>query len=344
MIHVDHSHSTSPLKSSASAAALDSLTWDVGGDDPFGPPNSVLGGDDDYGGVDGDTDVSLIHTQEFRPEEFLNDDLGDVIHMPPDDVDVGEGLEDMGPFSESVMLSASLSLARPPSSTSSIPAAVNVTGSTEGATPTPGPPSTEPGFLPSPTPGERDRSSSLSPVPETISSSGHGEDGKAGESGQEKEAEAPGEEPKKEEEEEEETGAAKVNSSRQLTPLSPLTPPADELDGEGDGEGDEKKEGEKRTEEATGKNTKPKPSQQHKQQLPLQQQQKQQGRQTKSPPSSTVGSIPVGVTSTFGQGFQQPLRPSPDNKMHIPDVTSIPTNARDPKVVRVLDLNVELLG
>ncbi len=269
------------------------------------------------------------------------------MHLQPDDVDVEEGLGDIGSFTGSSILSASLSLAPSSSSpTASIPTtAANISGSTEGTTPTPGPPSTEPGFLPSPTLGERDRSSSLSPVPDTNSPSGHGEDGKTGGSGQEREAEAPAEEPTKEEEEEEETSAAKVEPSRQLTPLSPLTPPADELEGEGDGEGEENKEGEKKAEEAAAKDTKP--SQQYKQQLPFQQQQKQQGgRQTKSPLSNTGGSIPAGVTSTLVQGpqqQQQQLRPSPEGKTHAPDPISLSTKSRDPKVVKVLDLNVELL-
>lgn len=357
MIHIDHNHSsTSPLKSSASAAALDSFTWDVGNDDPFGTTTagaSGLGGSDGLGDPGGDPTGQLTHTQEFRPEEFLHDDLGDVMHLPPEDVgDVGEGITGVDHL---VTSSATMSLPAPSMTVSSTATMPTTNAAPTETTETPGPPppssSTEVGYLASPTMREGDRSSSLSPVPETNSPSGQGEGGSAG--GEEKEAEAPVEEPRKEEEEEEEAagaagGVAKAaEASRQMTPLSPLTPTADELDGEGEGEGEEKKEGEKKAEEGVAAAKDVKSQQQQKQYLPQQQpqQKQQQGRQTtKSPPVNPGGSIPIAAASAFMVSQQHQLRPSPETAIPTPDLISpSATNTRDPKVVKVLDLNVELL-
>jgi hypothetical protein len=355
MIHVDHNHpSTSPLKSSASAAVLDSFTWDVGiVDDTFGAATagaSGIGPDDSLDSAD----EQLVHTQEFRPEEFLNDDLEDVIHLPPDDVgDVGDGFGGLDPLG--VGPSASSSLQPPRSTVPSNPTMTTMNTSNREHTNTPNPPpplsTNESAFLNSPNIGEGDRSSSLSPVPETNSPSGQGEGGSAGDGAEEKEAEASVEQLRKEEEEEEEViGAAKVGASRQSTPLSPLTPPADELDGEGEGEGEEKKEGEKKAEENTFvvKDARSLPQQKQLNAPQYQQQKQLLGRQTtKSPTGTTIGSIPLSATSTFmHQQQHQLLRPSPDTTISTPDLIAPPlpnTNTRDPKVVRVLDLNVELL-
>lgn len=346
MIHVDHNHpSTSPLKSSASAAALDSFTWDVGSDDPFGTTTtgaSGMGAEDGLGSTDTDPTGQLSHTQDFRPEEFLNDDLGDVMHLAPEDVDgVGDGLGGMDPLGLGSAATSSLQPPPPPASSNTTISPTN--NATVDGIGTPGPPTssslTDTGFLASPMMREGDRSSSLSPVPDTASPSGQGEGGSAGEGGEEKEAEAPAEEPRKEEEEEEEgVNVPKAEPSREITPLSPLTPPADELDGEGEVEVEEKKEGEKKSEESTiaGKSI-----QQQKQQQLQQQQQRgqQQGRQTTKSPANAGGGIPNAAAAFM----QQQSWPSPDTAIPTPDLISPSnTNNRDPKVVKVLDLNVEL--
>lgn len=361
MIHVDLNHpSTSPLKSSASAAALDSFTWDVGGDDPFGTATtgaSGMGPDDPLGGGDmvGDAADQMVgghSATDFRPEEFLNvnDDLEDVMNLQADDV--GDGLSGMvDPLGGSAAASSSSSFQPRPHSQSQVAASsMTNSASMEGNSSLP-PSSTDSTFLASsPNLGDADRSSSLSPVPETNSPSGHGEGGSAGDGADTKEVEPPTEDSRKEEEEEEEvSAAAKVETSRQSSPLSPLTPPADE-DGEGEGEGEEKKEGEKKAEEKAvvpGRSAKSLPQQQKMQpHAPQYQQQKQLllGRQTTKSPLGTVGNrIPLGAASTFMQQHQQ-LRPSPDTAISTPDLISPSNNhSRDPKVVKVLDLNVELL-
>lgn len=344
MLHVDLHSSASPLKSSASAAALDSLTWDADNDDPYGTTTSnasAFGPGDGLEDAHMDSTGQLLHTQDFRPEEFLNDDLGDVIHLTSGD---GDGLDSLDPLG---IGSASTSSLQPPSlpqhSTSSMASNATVSPTHNTAVSSPGaPPSstaTDPGFLASPVVGEGDRSSSLSPLPDTASPSGQDETGSLGEGREDKEAEAPAGEPRREEEEEEETaGGAKGQPSREITPLSPLTPAADDLDGEGDAETEEKKETEKRPEEShvAGKSI---PQQK---QLLLQHQQQrlhQQGRQmTKSP----LGLTGVNVATALFHPHHL-KRPSPDTAIRTPDLlSSSTTNARDPKVVKVLDLNVEL--
>jgi hypothetical protein len=349
MLHLDLNHSSaSPLKSSASAAALDSLTWDADNDDPYGTTTSsasAFGTGDGLGDAHMDSTGQLLHTQEFRPEEFLNDDLGDVMHLTSGDVDgVGDGLDGLDPLGIGSTTTTSL---QPPSlpqqSTSSIASNATVSPTHNTAVSSPGaPPSstaTDPGFLASPVVEEGDRSSSLSPLPDTASPSGQGEIGSLGEGREEKEAEALAEEPRKEEEEEEETvGGAKVQPSREITPLSPLTPAADDLDGEGDAEAEEKKETEKKPEEnhVTGKSI---PQQKQPPLQPQQQRLHQQGRQTTKSPLGLAG---VNVATALLQSHHS-KRPSPDTVIHAPDLISpSAANARDPKVVKVLDLNVEL--
>jgi hypothetical protein len=362
MIHVDHNHpSTSPLKSSASAAALDSFTWDVG-DDPFTAGASGMGPDDPLvgGGVGDATDQLVGHAAtDFRPEEFLNvnDDLEDVMNLQPDDVD-DMGLGGMvDPLGGSSVATSSTSMLQPPPQPQPQQLQVSMTDSSSVRSTVPfGPPltssRTDSTFLAaSPNMAEGDRSSSLSPVPETNSPSGQGESGSAGDSVEAKEAQASAEAARKEEEEEEEvSAAAKAEISRQSSPLSPLTPAADD-DGEGE-EGEERKEGgEKKAEEALVNPGKPAKSlpQQQKQHPPAPQHQQlkqpQQGRQiTKSPPGPMGNNIPLGAASNFMQQHQQPLRPSPDAAISTPDlIAPSNNNSRDPKVVKVLDLNVELL-
>jgi len=340
MIHVDLSHSsTSPLKSSASAAALDSFTWDVGGDDPFGPPTSsgsVMGPDDLLGGVD--TESALVHAQEFRPEEFLNDGLEDVIHLSPDVDSVG-----MDPLSVTSAVTPSMQTTQPTAPTSN-----DLSSSSAAESDPPHHPSTtDIAFSASPKSGEGDRSSSLSPVPDTNSPSGQGESGHVG-GGVERQSVAapPGQVTKEEEEEEEEaTGATKVDISRQSSPLSPLTPPADELDGEGEEASEEKKKGEKKVERkvVTTRLVKSQPPQKQQPRAPQRPQQKRsKGRQTTRSPSRTIGTrISFNNASTFMQQPQQ-LRQPPDIPAFDP-IAQSNNDARDPKATKVLELNSELL-
>jgi len=335
MIHVDLSHSsTSPLKSSASAAALDSFTWDVGGDDPFGPPTSggsVMSPDDPLGGVD--TESTLVHTQEFRPEEFLNDDLEDVIHLSPDVDSVG-----LDPLSVAPEVTPSIQTTQP-----TVPTSNDLSSSSAGDSGPPSHPSaTDTAFLASPNSGEGDRSSSLSPVPDTNSPSGQGESGHAGDGIEQESVAAPPEQVTREEEEEEEeaTGATKVDISRQSSPLSPLTPPADELDGEGEEASEEKKGRQKKVERKVA-TTRPAKSQKQQPRAPQRPQQKRsKGRQTTRSPSRTIGTrMSFNNASTFIQHPQQ-LRQPPDISAFDPIAQS---NNNDPKVTKVLELNSELL-
>ena len=335
MIHVDLNHpSTSPLKSSASAAVLDSFTWDVGGDDPFDPTSSCAS-------VMGPDDSTLVHTQEFGPEEFLNDDLENVIHLPPDVGAVG-----MDPLGVTSAVTSSIQ-------TTHARALSNISLSSSSAGDSGLPPyssTTDNTFLASPDMGEVDRSSSLSPVPETNSPSGQGESGPAGDGVEHKglgarpeQVSREKEEEEEEDEEEEAAGMTKVEVSRQSSPLSPLTPPADELDGEGEGESDEKKEGEKKVggNLVAARSVKSLPPQ--KQQLhALQHPQKKQvkGRQTTKSPSRTVGTaIPFNNAS---MQHPQQLRQLSDTSAFGP-IAHSNNITRDPKVVKVLDLNAELL-
>lgn len=353
MLHVDLNHSSaSPLKSSASAAALESLTWDADNDDPYGTATSgasAFGTGDGLGDAHADPTGHLLHAQEFRPEEFLNDDLVDnVMHLTSGDVDgVGDGLDGIDPLGIS-STATSLQLQNgPQQSTSSVGSNATVSPAHHTAVSSPGgaPPSstaTDTGFLASPVVGEGDRSSSLSPLPDTASPSGQDENGSPGEGGEEKEAEASAEEPRREEEEEEENaGGAKAEPSREITPLSPLTPAADDLDGEGDTEAEEKKEMEKKAEEnhVTGKSI---PQQK---QLPLQSQQSrmyQLGRQTTKSPLGHAGFNTLNAATALFQPHHL-KRPSPDTAIHTPDlIPSSATSTQDPKVVKVLELNVEL--
>ncbi|KAL9712393.1 hypothetical protein Ac2012v2_003630 [Leucoagaricus gongylophorus] len=335
MIHVDLNHpSTSPLKSSASAAVLDSFTWDVGGDDPFDPTSSCAS-------VMGPDDSTLVHTQEFGPEEFLNDDLENVIHLPPDVGAVG-----MDPLGVTSAVTSSIQ-------TTHARALSNISLSSSSAGDSGLPPyssTTDNTFLASPDMGEVDRSSSLSPVPETNSPSGQGESGPAGDGVEHKGLGARPEQVSREKEEEEEdeeeqaAGMSKVEMSRQSSPLSPLTPPADELDGEGEGESDEKKEGEKKVggnlvAVRSVKSLPPQKQQLHALQHPQKKQVK--GRQTTKSPSRTVGTaIPFNNAS---MQHPQQLRQLSDTSAFGP-IAHSNNITRDPKVVKVLDLNAELLN
>jgi len=341
MIHVDLGHpSTSPLKSSASAAALDSFTWDVGGDDPFGPPTSggsVMGPDDPLGGVD--TESTLVHTQEFRPEEFLNDDLEDVINLSPDVDSVG-----MDPLSVTPAVTPSIQTTQPQPTA---PTSNDLSSSSAGDSgPSSHPPATDTALLASPNSGEGDRSSSLSPVPDTNSPSGQGESGHAGDDVKQENVAAPPEQVTREEEEEEEEaiGATKVDISRQSSPLSPLTPPADELEVEGEEASEEKKGGEKKVERkvATTRSAKSQPPQKQQLRAPqCPQQKRSKSRRTTRSPSRTIGTRMTFTNnaSTFMQKPQQ-LRQPPDISTFDPPAQS---NNNDPKVTKVLELNSELL-